>query len=164
MVKAVAIIQRCTRVQHFSATNTPLPKIDSLSAKSFWNPVQSVLLNSTIVTDWPKWLCPEHSDGRIQPGSLAGAISVIFGSQVSLRVCYCKRDFKYTSQHCCDKTMVVKMALNRECWFSELYKIMANKVTFVVVEGAIGPLNPNLHAENAFFPFLPESVGVDSVA
>jgi len=33
--------------------------------------------------------------GRIQPGSLGGTISVIFGSQISLRVHYCKRDEVY---------------------------------------------------------------------
>jgi len=35
------------------------------------------------------------NQGRIQPVSLRGAISVIFGSQVSLRVYYCKRDEAY---------------------------------------------------------------------
>jgi len=47
-----------------------------------------------------------------------GAISVIFSSQVSLRVHCCKRDeIASTSQHCCDKTMDAKMALYREYCF-----------------------------------------------
>jgi len=42
-----------------------------------------------------------------------GAISVTFDSQVLLRVHYCTAgETKYTSQHCCDKTIVDKMALS----------------------------------------------------
>jgi len=54
--------------------------------------------------------------GRIQPVRLGRAISVIFGSQVWNIRC-CKRD-KYNSQHVCNKTMDDKMALYRECCFS----------------------------------------------
>jgi len=36
----------------------------------------------------------------------------------------------YISQHCCDKTMDDKMASYGSMLFSELYKIMVNKVTF----------------------------------
>jgi len=46
---------------------------------------------------------PVLTTGQIQPIRLRGAISVIFVSQVSLRVHYFK--MKYTSQHFCDKTM-----------------------------------------------------------
>jgi len=53
----------------------------------------------------------------VDPASkVRGAISVIFGSQVSLRLRCCKR-VKYTSQHCCVKTMDDKMALYREFGF-----------------------------------------------
>jgi len=49
--------------------------------------------------------------GRIQPVSLGGAISVIFGSQVLLRVHHCKTDeVQYTSQYYCDTTMDGKTA------------------------------------------------------
>ena len=51
---------------------------------------------------------------RIQPVSLGeGAISVVLGSQVSLRVHSCKRHEVYTSQHCCDKTVESKIAFYR---------------------------------------------------
>ena len=60
--------------------------------------------------------------GLIQPVSLGGAISVIFGIQVSSRVHYCIREMKYTSQHCCDKTMDGQMALYRECCFPNCTK------------------------------------------
>ena len=50
------------------------------------------------------------NQGQIQPVSLGGgAVSVIFGSQVSLQVHYC--EMKYTSKHCCDKTTDNKLSL-----------------------------------------------------
>jgi len=55
--------------------------------------------------------------GRIQPVSLGWAISVTFGSQVTLRVHYFKRD-----EVCCDKTMEGKKALYRECCFRNCTK------------------------------------------
>jgi len=61
------------------------------------------------------------TQSRIQPVSLVGAISVIFGSQFSLRFTSV-REMKYTSQHCCDKTMDGKMALYRECYFPNCSK------------------------------------------
>jgi len=45
---------------------------------------------------------------------------------------------RYTSQHCCDKTMDVEMALHRECFFPNCTKLWW-KVTFVVFWGAIAP-------------------------
>jgi len=45
---------------------------------------------------------------------------------------------KYTSQHCCDKTVDDKMALY-PVLFSELYKIMVNKVTFAYFRGGNRP-------------------------
>jgi len=52
------------------------------------------------------------------------------------------REMKYTSQHCCDKTMDGKMALYRKCCFpichgEETYKIMVKKRTFA---GFVDPL------------------------
>jgi len=63
-------------------------------------------------------LCEAGADPASKP---RGAISVIFGSQVSLRFDYCKR-MKYTSQHCCAKTMDDKMALYCECCFPNCTK------------------------------------------
>jgi len=57
------------------------------------------------------------------PVNLVGAISIIFGSQVSLQVHYCKTDeVGYTSQHCCHKTMDDQIALYRECCFPNCKK------------------------------------------
>jgi len=39
--------------------------------------------------------CLRRKHGRIQPVTLGGVISVLFGSQVSLRVHYCKGDEVY---------------------------------------------------------------------
>jgi len=79
------------------------------------------------------------TQGRIQPVSLGGAISVIFGSQVSLRV-HSVKEMKYTSQHCCDKTVDGKMALYRECCFLNCSKIIVKKVTFVGFRRVIAPI------------------------
>jgi len=49
------------------------------------------------------------------------------------------RETKYTSQHCCDKTIDGKIGLISRTLFSELYKIMVKKVTFVGFRGAIAP-------------------------
>jgi len=81
------------------------------------------------------------TQGRIQPVSLGGAISVIFGSQVSLRV-HSVKEMKYTSQHCCDKTVDGKMALYRECCFLNCSKIIVKKVTFVGFRRVIAPIAP----------------------
>jgi len=45
-----------------------------------------------------------------------GAILVIFGIQVSFAFT-AVIEMKYTSQHCCDKTMDGKMTLYCECCF-----------------------------------------------
>jgi len=67
------------------------------------------------VNNFVKWDC-----GWCRGGSACkfrgGAISVIFGNQVSLLVHYSKRD-EVSSQHFCDKTMDEKMALYCECCF-----------------------------------------------
>jgi len=61
-----------------------------------------------------------HS-GADPASKVRGAISVIFGSQVSARFHYCKRD-EYTYQHCCEKTIYDKFALRRECYFPNCTK------------------------------------------
>jgi len=78
--------------------------------------------------------------GRIQPISLGGAISVTFGSQVSLRVHYSKRGEVYFT------TLLWQNngQQNGLIWpmlFSKLCKIMMNKVTFVGFRG--DRLNPS---------------------
>ena len=40
-------------------------------------------------------------------------------------------EMKYSSQHCCHRTIAEKMALKSQMLFGELYKIMVNKFTFV---------------------------------
>ena len=78
------------------------------------------------------------NQGRIQPVSLRGVISEKFGSQVSLRVHYCKKDEVYFTtllwqNNRCQNGLISRML------FSELCKIMVNKVTFVGFKGAIAP-------------------------
>jgi len=73
--------------------------------------------------------CQYHcTQGWIQPVILGWAVSAIFGSRVSLRVHYWKRDeVAYTSQHCYDKTLDGKTALYRECCFPNCTKSWWNK-------------------------------------
>jgi len=77
--------------------------------------------SSTAIHSMYKWrIQPEKQEG--------GAISVIFGSQISLRVHYCKRDEVYV-------TILLRQNNGREdgsisrMLFSEFFKIMVNKVT-----------------------------------
>jgi len=78
---------------------------------------------------WPQDISNLHmiavpatlSQGRIQ--SVRGKFSVIFSSQASFRVhCCTVREMKSTSQYCCDKTLDGKIALHRECCFSNCTK------------------------------------------
>ena len=77
-----------------------------------------------------KWLflyC--NYQGRIQPVTLRWEISVIFINQVSLRVRYCKRGDTFNNTAM--KKQWGQNGLILPMLFSELYKIMVNKVTFV---------------------------------
>jgi len=50
---------------------------------------------------------------------------------------------KYASHNCCDKTIHDdEMTSSRDCFFSELYKVMVNKVIFVGFWGAVAPIAP----------------------
>jgi len=51
------------------------------------------------------------------------------------------REMKYSSQHCCDKTMDGKVALYREWCSPNCTKIIVNTVTFVGFRGSITPWN-----------------------
>ena len=67
-----------------------------------------------------------------------GAISVIFGGQISYRLCYCKKD------EVCFTTLEWQSngrqyGLVSRMLLSELYKIVVNKVTFVGFRGADRP-------------------------
>jgi len=75
---------------------------------------------------------------RADPASKfrGGAISVIFGSQVSLRVLYCKRDDVYFATR--------QNGLTSRLPFSELYKIMMNEVAFVGFRGRSPQSSPLL--------------------
>ena len=81
-------------------------------------------------------LAAEREQGRIQPVSLGGAISVIFGSQVSSPVHYCKRDEAYFTTLLWQNNWE-QNGLKSRMLFSEWYKIMVNKVTFLGFRGAI---------------------------
>ena len=73
-----------------------------------------------------------------------GEISVVFGSQVSLRVLYCNRDDVYFTTLLWQNKRR-QNGLTSRMLFSELHKM--NKVTFVGFKGAItliAPLDPPL--------------------
>jgi len=78
--------------------------------------------------------------GRIQPVA-EGAISIMFGSQASLRVRNRKRDEDYFTtllwQNNGRRNDLVSQML-----FSEFYKIVVNKVTCVGFKGAMAPIAP----------------------
>jgi len=70
-----------------------------------------------------KFILSQGSDqGRIQPVSLGGTISVIFGNQV-YKIFATVREMKYTSQNCCHKTIDDEMTLYRECCFPNYTKL-----------------------------------------
>ena len=68
-----------------------------------------------------------------------GAISVIFGSQVSLRIHFCKRDGVYLTTLLWQNSLRQNGLISRML-FSELHKIIVKKVTFVGFRGAIAPI------------------------
>ena len=81
------------------------------------------------------------NQGRIQPVRLGGGGRFQWYLVVKTHTSFATvREIKYTSQHCCDKTMDDKNSLISRMFFSELYKIMVNKVTFVGFRGAIAPI------------------------
>ena len=98
-------------------------------------------------SDWTKWNnCTSvrqttSKQGRIQPVSLGGAISVKFGSQVLLWVHYCKTDEIYFTTLLWHKNGRQNGPIS-QMLFSELCKILVNKVTFVGFRGTIAPIAP----------------------
>ena len=80
-----------------------------------------------------------QKQGRIQPVSLGRAISMIFGSQVSLQVHYCKRDEAYFITLLWQK-MDGKVALYRECCFPNCSKSWQKKLLSEVLGGPIVPI------------------------
>ena len=102
----------------------------------------SNLLNTYLGKIQWKYLI-SFNTGAIQPVRWGGGgeISLIFGSQVSLRVHCCKRDEAYFT------TLLWQdgrrqNGLKSRSLFPELYKIMVNKVTFIGFRG--GGDRPNL--------------------
>jgi len=78
--------------------------------------------------------------GADSANKFRGVVSVIFGCQESLiNSSLLARDMKYTSQHCCDKTMDGKMATYAVL---RIVKIMVKKFIFVCFRGAIAPITP----------------------
>ena len=89
-----------------------------------------------------KWKFVAHTaysaQGRIQPISLGGATSVMFGSQVSSPVHFCKRDEVYFTTLLWQNNLRQTGLISRML-FSELHKIMVKKVTFVGFRGGRSP-------------------------
>ena len=81
-----------------------------------------------------------------------GSLSLLFGSQVSLRVHCCKRDGVYFATLLWQSNGRHNGLISRML-FSELYKIMVNKIIFVGFRGVIGAIVPRavsaaLHTPN----------------
>ena len=90
------------------------------------------------------WLCT----GADPASKFSGAISVIFCSQVSLRVDYCKRRKVYFTTLLWQNNGT-QMGLISPMVLSELYKIMVKNVNFVSFRGGNrSPLDPPLALEN----------------
>ena len=88
-------------------------------------------------------MCPLLLQGRIQPVRWGGTISVIVGSQVSLRAHYCKRDEAYfTTLRCLNNGR--QNGLISLMFFPEFYKIMVNNDPFVSFRGGDRPNRPPL--------------------
>jgi len=88
-----------------------------------------------------------YTQTRADPPSkfMGGDISDIWQFTHSLTV----KEMKYTSQHCCDKTMDSKMTFYRECCFPNCSKSWCKKVTFVGLMGSDrpSPLDPPLQSK-----------------
>ena len=111
-------------------------------------PWKTNLTMARYIRPWPKSALPKVDflmslmQGRIQPETLdGGAILVIFGRQVSLRVRYCKRAEVYFTTLLWQNNGRQNGLMSRML-FSELYKIVVNKVTFVAFRSP--PLDPPL--------------------
>ena len=76
--------------------------------------------------------------GRIQPVRLGGTVSVKTGSQGSYQLCYCKRDEAYFTTLLWQNNGRQNGRISRML-FSELYKLMVNKATFLGFKWAIAP-------------------------
>ena len=93
------------------------------------NPAQKVEMTVQIQW-WP---------GADTANKVRGAISVIFSSQVSLHFHHCKRDEVYFTTLLWQNNGRQNDLISRMP-FSELYKIMVNKVTSVGFRAAIAPV------------------------
>jgi len=143
------------RVQLITEKRHPLSVCgNGLREKNMTNVLKSPN-NSNRRTCWnlaradAKW-----KQGRVQPVRLTGAVSVLFGSQVSWRGHYCKRD-EHTSQRFCDKTTGRQNGLMSQTLFSELNKIMVIKVTFVGFRRGISPSWIRPRVEGTKWPPVP---------
>jgi len=54
------------------------------------------------------------------------------------------REMKYSSQHCCDKTVDCTMALYRECCHPNCTKSWWKLLSYILVWGRSPPLDPPL--------------------
>ena len=108
---------------------------DNHFLNSFWrNQINSYIIKSIVRLLW-FFILITCIQGRIQSVSLGGgAISVIFGSQVSWRVHYCKRHEVYFTTLGWQNSGCQNGLLSRML-FSGLYKIMVKKVTFIGFSG-----------------------------
>jgi len=82
-----------------------------------------------------------RSKGRIQPVRFGGAILVIFGSQVSIRVHHCKRDEEYFTTLLWQRIWTAKWPYNAKAVF-QIVQNFGNKVTFVGLRGFDRPIRP----------------------
>jgi len=87
------------------------------------------------------WLELSFSPGADPARKFGSAISEIFRSQVSLRVHYCKRDEVYFTALLWQNNGRQNGLISRT-FFSELYKILVNKVSFVSFRGSDRPNRP----------------------
>jgi len=138
--KAVEFFFEIFRCQAPSPIKDFLATVLSTSPEWTWQTHTHWLLqlHNTFLLSYNHKTAHHVLQGRIQPVRLGGAISVIVGNQVSQRLRYCKRD------EACYTTLVWQNngrqnGFSSRMLFSEMYKIMVNKVTFA---GFTGPGSP----------------------
>jgi len=104
-------------------------------------PTEHVRLHPICVLSHLMRACKHFNTGADPASKFRGRFQWIFASQVSLWVHYCKRDeVHFTTllwQNNGRQNDLISQML-----FSELFKIMVKKVTFIGFRGAIAPIAP----------------------
>ena len=128
----------CVRVQFLRWSKSNLKTEIEWQTKHWTIVAELLILVSLLIKD--DGVREASTQRRIQPASLGGGGDFRnIGSQVSQRLPYCKRDEAYST------TMLWlnngwQNGLISRMLFSELYKIMVNKITFVAFRGGDHPL------------------------